>query len=314
MLNFLFSDMNTSGFLNFALRGCRRGVTLSGLLFVVNAFAGTAPLITTQPLSQIVPAGSNATFSVVAATATTLSYQWYFNNLLIKGATSSSYTVTAQYTNAGLYYVAVKNAFGTVNSANATLNVNRPTGSTLAAPWVSADIGTVGLVGSAYNAGGSYTDNGSGASLVGAAADQFHYVYQTMPGNGSIAARVSTQSGTNLNGYAGIMIRETTATGSRFVFAARQGNGTTVVRSRASTGGTTTSTNGPVRALPNCWLELVRTGTNIAALTSTNGSAWVPVQTNHIVMATNVIFGLFVTSGSTNVLDSDVFTNIIVVP
>ena len=222
--------------------------------------------------------------------------------------------VKAQYTNAGPYYVNVVNAGGTVKSAVATLNVNPPAGSTLAAPWVSADVGTVGLVGSAYNAGGNYTVNGSGASLVGASADQFRYVYQTMTGNGSIAARVTGQSGTNVNGYAGVMIRETTATGARFMFAARQGNGPVVVRSRTSTGGATTSTNTPSAALASCWVQLVRTGTNIAALTSINGSAWTPVQTNSLNMATNVIFGLFVTSGSTNVLDSDVFTNITAVP
>jgi hypothetical protein len=288
---------------------------LCGLFFAFNLFAATPPLITSQPASQTVSSGSNATFSVNVSTGTTLSYQWYFNSVLIKGATNNSYTLTkAQFTNAGPYYVNVINAGGTVKSSTAKLNVNPPSGSTLAAPWITADIGTVGLLGSAYNVANSYTVTGAGASLVGAAADQFHFVYQTMPGNGSIVARVGSQSGTNVNGYAGIMIRETTATGSRFMFAARQGNGFTVARSRASTGGATTSTNGASQTLPNSWLELVRTGNNIVALTSTNGSAWVSLQTNSITMATNVIFGLFVTSGNTNILDDDVFTNITVVP
>jgi len=314
----IFIVMNKSSVSHLVLPAmcwCRHGLTLCCLSLALNALAATPPLITTQPASQTVLMGSNATFTVVASTGTTLSYAWFFNGLAIPGATNSAFTVAkVQFTNAGPYYVNVINAGGTVKSAIAALNVNPPSGSSLAAPWVSADIGTVGLVGSAYNVSNNYTINGSGASLVGSVADQFHFIYQTMPGNGSIAARVTSQSGTNVNGYAGVMIRETTATGSRFVFAARQGNGTTVVRSRPSTGGATTSTNGPVRALTNCWLELVRTGTNIAALTSTNGSAWVPVQTNGITMATNVIFGLFVTSGNTNVLDSDGFTNITVVP
>ena len=283
--------------------------------FAFHAAAGVPPVINTQPTNRIVPLGSNSIFSVTATSGTALSYQWYFNAAKISSATNSTYTLTkAQYTNAGPYYVSVVNAYGTLNSSIATLNVNPPTGSTLASPWVSADIGAVGLVGSAYNVTNLYTVNGAGASLVGAAADQFHYVYQSMPGNGSIVARVVSQSGVNTNGFAGIMIRETTATGSSFMFAARQGNGTMVARSRTSTGGATTSTNGPSRTLPNYWLELVRTGTNIAALTSTNGSTWVAVRTNSFTMATNVTFGLFVSSGNTNVLDSDVFTNITVVP
>jgi hypothetical protein len=40
----------------------------------------------------------------------------------------------------------------------------------------------------------------------------------------------------------------------------------------------------------------------------------VTVQTNKFTMATNVTFGLFVTSGNTNVLDSDLFTNVTAVP
>jgi hypothetical protein len=173
----------------------------------------------------------------------------------------------------------------------------------------------VGLTGSAYSVSNSYTVNGAGASLVGATADQFRFVYQTMPGNGSIIARLASQTGTNAIGYAGVMIRETTATGSRFVFAAREADGKTVIRSRPSTSGATTSTNAVVSLLPpNCWLQLIRTGTNIAALTSTNGSVWVPVQTNGVSMATNVVFGLFVTSGSTNALSSAVFTNVTAIP
>ena len=188
-----------------------------------------------------------------------------------------------------------------------------PTNYVLSAPWVTADIGTVGLVGSAYNISNLYTVNGSGASLNGT-ADQFRYVYQTMVGDGSIVARIASQSGTNVNGYAGIMVRETTATGSSFMFAARQGNGTLIARSRTSTGGATTSTNGPSLTLANYWLQLTRTGNNISALSSTNGSSWVTVKTNAFTMATNITFGLFVTSGNTNVLDSDVFTNITAVP
>jgi hypothetical protein len=244
-----------------------------------------------------------------------MSYQWYFNGAMIKGATTNSYVLTnAQFTNAGLYYVTVKNAAGTIKSTNATLNVNPPAGSSLPVPWVSVDVGPVLLVGNAYNSSNVFTVNGAGASLVGSTPDQFHYVYQALSGDGSLVAHVVKESGTNVNGYAGIMIRETTATGSRYMLAARQGNGTTLVRSRASTGGATASINGPNLSLPNYWLKLVRTGNGITALTSSNGLAWAAIQTNSITMATNVTFGLIVTSGYTNLLDSDLFTNVTAVP
>jgi regulation of enolase protein 1 (concanavalin A-like superfamily) len=301
--------------LNLILLRQRPLLAIMFLLLAFNVHAGVPPVITIQPTNQVVAAGSNATISVTASSATALNYQWYLNGGKILSATNSSLTVAkAQFTNAGAYYAAVANAYGTVNSSVMTLNVLAPVGSTLAAPWLTADIGAVGLTGSAYNISNSYSVNGAGASLVGAVADQFRYVYQTMVGDGSITARVISQTGTNAAGYAGIMIRESTATGSRFVFAAREGDGKLVTRNRATTGGATGSTNGPTYNLPNYWLQLVRTGNNIASSASTNGVSWMPLQTSSIVMASNVTFGLFVTSGSTNALTSVLFTNVTAVP
>jgi hypothetical protein len=303
-------------------RYCRIGCLMLGsLFFASNAIVGAStlivgapPVITVQPTNRTVSLGSSPAFVVTVTSTSALQYQWYFNSLAIKGATNNIYTRTnAQFTNAGPYYVAITNSGGSINSTSAILNVIAPTNYVLSAPWLSADIGAVGLVGSAYNASNLYTVNGSGASLNGT-ADQFRYVYQAMPGNGSLVARVASQSGTNVNGYAGIMIRETTATGSSFMLAARQGNGTMVARSRTSTGGATTSTNGPALTLPNYWLSLTRTNNVIRAMSSTNGLAWVTVKTNAFTMATNVTFGLIVTSGNTNVLDTDVFTNITAIP
>lgn len=92
-------------------------------------YASTAvgvPVITTQPASQTVTTGSNATFSVVATSANgPLTYQWEFNGTAIPAATGSSYSVSlAGSTNAGNYSVTVTNGAGSVTSANAVLTVN----------------------------------------------------------------------------------------------------------------------------------------------------------------------------------------------
>ena len=56
-----------------------------------------------------------------------MSYQWYFNKATISGATNNAYTLTnAQVTNAGTYYVTVKNSGGTIASSNAILSVQVP--------------------------------------------------------------------------------------------------------------------------------------------------------------------------------------------
>lgn len=84
-----------------------------------------APSINTQPLDQTVPAGSNVVFSVTAAGALPLSYQWYFNtNNLLSGATANTLTVTnAQSINAGAYSVIVTNMVGSVTSSVAILTI-----------------------------------------------------------------------------------------------------------------------------------------------------------------------------------------------
>ncbi len=280
-----------------------------------------APLIMTQPLSQTNYLGSNATFTVVAQSDYPMTYQWYFNKVIQSGATNSDCPLlSAQATNAGPYYVIVRNAGGAVTSSVATLNVVPSPDYILDAPWTSADIGAVGLIGSAFSVSNLYTVNGSGASLTDTPPDQFRFVYQLMNGDGSVETQVLSQSRTNVAGYAGIMIRESTATGSRYMFVARQGNGPLVARTRASTDGPTASTNlvglttlpGPT--LTNCWLKLSRSNNLFSSFISTNGLNWTVFATNTVAMSTNVIFGPFVTSGNTNQLDSGTFTNITAVP
>lgn len=98
-------------------------VTSSTATLTVNV----PPSITTQPVSQIVDQGQNATFSVAAAGTAPLSYQWTFNGADIAGATATSYTVSsAQADNAGSYAVVVTNVAGTVTSSTATLTVILP--------------------------------------------------------------------------------------------------------------------------------------------------------------------------------------------
>jgi hypothetical protein len=85
----------------------------------------TAPAITRQPASQTVAVGAAATFSVAATGTAPLSYQWYQGSTAIGGATSASYTTppaTAAESGA-TFHVVVRNAGGSVTSANATLTV-----------------------------------------------------------------------------------------------------------------------------------------------------------------------------------------------
>jgi alpha-tubulin suppressor-like RCC1 family protein len=83
-----------------------------------------APSITLQPVSQTVINGSNMTLSVTAGGTEPLSYQWYFNDTGINGATETNFSLTDVTTNnTGDYTVVVTNFYGSVTSSVASLMV-----------------------------------------------------------------------------------------------------------------------------------------------------------------------------------------------
>jgi alpha-tubulin suppressor-like RCC1 family protein len=83
------------------------------------------PTIIQQPQSRTVPAGSSATFSVVAENA--IGYQWLKNGAPIPNATNTFYAIpSAQPSDAAGYSVIVTNSFSSVTSDTATLTVTTP--------------------------------------------------------------------------------------------------------------------------------------------------------------------------------------------
>jgi len=96
-------------------------VTSSAVALVVTG----APAITTQPVSQTVVAGTNATFVVSATGSPAPTYQWNKNGTAISGATGATHSiVVVQGADAGNYTVTVTNSVGSLTSANAILTVN----------------------------------------------------------------------------------------------------------------------------------------------------------------------------------------------
>jgi hypothetical protein len=103
--------------------------SLSGGRNITPAVPATPFVIITQPQSQTVSSGTNVTFIVVVGGGTpAYTYQWYFNNVAIGGATSSSYSISpATGANTGNYKVIIIDANGqTLTSNNALLTVTTP--------------------------------------------------------------------------------------------------------------------------------------------------------------------------------------------
>ena len=83
-----------------------------------------APSIITPPQTQAVILGSPVNFFVDAGGQAPLSYQWFFNNAPLGGATATNYSIASTTTNnTGGYAVVVTNSFGSATSAVATLTV-----------------------------------------------------------------------------------------------------------------------------------------------------------------------------------------------
>jgi hypothetical protein len=107
---------------------------------------GTAPAITTQPLSQTIPSGTTATLNVVATGTAPLSYQWYQGTTGITttpvGTNSASFTTPA-LTVATNYWVRVTNAFGTADSATAAISIGAavPLSIAITGPAINATVG-----------------------------------------------------------------------------------------------------------------------------------------------------------------------------
>ena len=92
-----------------------------------------APIISSQPASQFIAAGSSATLTVTATGSNPLTYQWLkngrkFGNIAtVSGATSNTLTLTkTALKSSGNYSVVVKNIYGSATSVPAQLTVLTP--------------------------------------------------------------------------------------------------------------------------------------------------------------------------------------------
>jgi len=100
------------------------------------AVTSSGPVITAQPQPQTVLPGSDVVLSVSANNAD--SFQWYFNNGAIDGATSATLNLSGvSFANAGSYSVAVSGSGGTTWSQDALVIVRSL--QRIAAPEMLAD-------------------------------------------------------------------------------------------------------------------------------------------------------------------------------
>jgi hypothetical protein len=97
-----------------------------GAKLMVNALLWSGripPTIISAPADQVVAVGGTATFGVVAAGMSPLTYQWQLNGTNLPAATSSVLSFTVGASSPGQYSVVVSNPYGQTVSGFATLNL-----------------------------------------------------------------------------------------------------------------------------------------------------------------------------------------------
>ncbi len=217
---------------------------------------------------------------------------------------TASYIDTGLTNGTGYYYVvSATNSAGT--SGNSAQVSATPVATPIVDSWLDDDIGAVGQGGSSgYNAG-TFILNGSGAGITGT-GDGFDYTYQPLVGDGTVIARVASQT----TGESGVMIRETLTGNARFVdMLLQQGIGAifqnrTAIGGSAVTGASVSTTTVPY------WVKLARVGNVFTGYISPDGVTWTQVGTVTDTMASSVYVGLAQSSMTYSSLATATFTNV----
>ncbi len=277
----------------------------------INSTASPAPVITSVSAttgsvgSQVVISGSGFGASqgnsvvMLNGVAVTIN-SW--------SATSITFTIPAGATS-GELLVAVAPSMNDSNFVMFTVETTP-----LPSPWLDEDIGVTGAYGSAGYSNGTFTLKAAGASIGQGTADAIHFVYQPLSGDGSVIARVVSESGGN-SSYeaAGVMIRESVNPGATEASLVYYG-GNAHFGVRSTTGGSATSVSYMACALP-CWVQVVRSGNVFAAYASTNGLNWTQLGTNQTIsMATSAYSGLPADSAITSQIATSTLDTVSSVP
>ena len=169
-------------------------------------------------------------------------------------------------------------------------------------PWGCADIGNSLRGGNQSLSRGRWTISGAGADIFGT-SDQFHYVWQTLAGNGSASARVVTQTYTDAWAKAGVMIRQSTDAKASYYYLLLSAGNIITVQYRPLYGATAIDRYKSTATHP-AYLRITRSGNTYTAYTSSDGVSWTPIAGSSVTMTMTspALAGLAVTSHNSGTL------------
>jgi regulation of enolase protein 1 (concanavalin A-like superfamily) len=192
-----------------------------------------------------------------------------------------------------------------------TLTEGTPPPAPLPSPWASADVGNVGIAGTASYVNGTFTVEGAGADIWGS-ADAFHYVHRTLSGDGMITARVATIENTAAWTKMGVMIRGSLSSSAPYgLMLVSSGKGLAFQR-RTSDGALATGTSGGAGSAPR-WVRVTRSGQVVSAYVSDDGAQWALVGQDTIDLPSTAYVGIVAHSHDVSQLATATFDHVDVV-
>jgi hypothetical protein len=178
--------------------------------------------------------------------------------------------------------------------------------------WSCGDIGSPPYAGTQYLNNGSWQVIGSGTDIWGT-SDQFHYVWQNLPGDGSISARVSNIVQTAFYAKAGVMIRQSSDPGAPYYgifITPTQGVG---VQYRSSQGAAAVSAGGITTAAVPLYVKVTVSGGTYSGYTSSDGVTWTLIPGSQVALSftSPSMVGLAVTSHTLNAPTTGFFNSVV---
>ncbi len=282
--------------------------------------AGGSPPGNAAPTVSLTSPQAGATFTAPAAITLSATaadtdgrvakVEFFAGSTLVGTSTASPYTLNWTSVPAGSYTLtarATDDDGAMTTSAPVAVTVG-PAAPSLPAPWVSQDIGAVGLAGSASESNGVFTVTGEGVDIWNT-ADAFRYVWQPLSGDADVVARVDSEEFVHAWVKAGVMIREQLTASSPHAFMlVSPGKGLAFQR-RLTTGGISTNTSGGAGTAP-AWVKLERRANVISAYRSSDGVNWTFVGSDTFTMGPNVYVGLAVSSHVAGRLATATFSSV----
>lgn len=195
---------------------------------------------------------------------------------------------------------------GNGNTATCTAQITVQEGTALPAGFSGDNVGNANGTNIFQPCTGQkFTLTASGFST--SSTDVHRLASRQLCGNGEIIAHVVSANG---GGWAGITLRETTATGSKKVALKTQLSSNIRREIRTTTNGAATNLN--LFRPQDTWLRLVRNGSNFSGFTSVNGVNWNFAFSATVSMNGCIRAGLFSESINANAITTAVFDQVTV--